>query len=270
MGQTPPTTPFPAKEASDLLIKHWQDGTTFKGLPTRLKPLTIAQGFEIQEHVLRLTSSPLWGWKIAATSLAGQKHINVDRPLAGRILKERVTPYGEKVSLGANRMTVAELEFAFRVGRDIVPRSSGQWQVDEVMDMVDGLFLGSEMPDSRYEDFTSVGAASLLADNACGDRYVLGPEVKDWRARDLVSHVVKGWLGGREGEVTEGKGGNVLGDPKVAMTWIANELGNFGVTIRKGEYVTTGTCIVPITVRPGDKVIGDYADLGRLEIEFVE
>ena len=28
----------------------------------------------------------LFGWKIAATSEAGQKHINVDGPMAGRIL----------------------------------------------------------------------------------------------------------------------------------------------------------------------------------------
>ena len=63
---------------------------------------------------------PIWGWKIAATSEHGQKHINVDRPLAGRILAERVTSYGDAVHLGANRMRVAELEFAFRIGQDIV------------------------------------------------------------------------------------------------------------------------------------------------------
>lgn len=270
MGDSSTPNSFPAKEASDLLIKHWQDGTTLKELPTHLNPQTIAEGFEIQSHVERLTSSPLWGWKIAATSAAGQKHINIDRPLAGRVLKERVTPYGEKVSLGPNRMTVAELELAFRVGQDIKPRPSGEWQIDEVMDMVDGLFLGSEIPDSRFEDFTNVGAAALLADNACGDRYVLGPEVKDWRGRDLVPHVVKGWVVGREAEVAEGKGGNVLGDPRIAMTWIANELGSFGITLKQGEFVTTGTCVFPLTVRPGDKVIGDYGDLGSLEVEFEE
>lgn len=259
---------FPAKEASDLLIEHWENGTTLTQLPAHLNPQTIAQGFEIQSHVERLTSSPLWGWKIAATSAAGQKHINVDRPLAGRVLKERITPYGEKVPLGPNRMSVAELEFAFRVGQDIKPRAGGEWQTEEVMSMVDGLFLGSEIPDSRFEDFTGVGAAALLADNACGDRYVLGPEVKDWRERDLVPHVVKGWIVGREAEVSEGKGGNVLGDPKIAMTWIANELSNFGITLKKGEFVTTGTCVFPLTVKPGDKVIGDYGDMGQLEIEF--
>lgn len=266
--------PARAKDASDVLIDHWQNGSTLSELPVHLRPATIAQGYEIQSHVERLTDSPLWGWKIAATSHYGQTHINVDRPLAGRILLERVTPYGHKVILGSNRMGVAELEFAFRLGRDIEPRMHGIWETHEIMDAVDGLFLGSEMPDSRYEDFCSVGAAQLIADNACADLYMLGPEVKgDWRSIDLPAHKVKGWIegqGGQEsqGPVSEGKGENALGDPRIAMTWIANELGQHGVTLKKGEFVTTGTCISPLQVKPGDTAMLDYGNFGSMRIEF--
>lgn len=261
--------PKRAREASDTLVNHWQKGTTLSGLPSELRPTTISQGYEIQSHVERLSKSPLWGWKIAATSIHGQIHINVDRPLAGRILVERVTPYGEKVRLASNRMGVAELEFAFRVGKDIEPRPNGLYERNEVIDSVDGLFLGSEIPDSRYEDFVSVGAAQLIADNACADLYVLGPEVKgDWKSMDLSVHKVSGWLKGHEDKVFEGKGGNALGDPWIAMTWIANELSKYGVTLKKGEFVTTGTCIVPLAVKPGDCAILDYGDFGRMTIDF--
>lgn len=268
MGDTNTSDHSTAKKASDILIGHWQNGTTLAELPSNLRPTSIAQGYEIQSHIKRVTTSPLWGWKIAATSIHGQKHINVDRPLAGHILAERVTPYGEKVPLGSNRMKVAELEFAFRVGKDIEPRALGVWDMDEVMDAVDGLFLGSEIPDSRYEDFVTVGAAQLIADNACADRYVLGPEVKDWKGKDLIEHKVRGWIEGT-GEMREGKGGMVLGDPRIAMTWIANELGKYGMTLRKGEFVTTGTCVFPLSVKPGDRLIGDYGEFGKLEIDFV-
>ena len=86
-----------SNEASDLLIDHWQKGTTIPLLPESLRPTDNAAGYEIQQHVLRLTKQPLFGWKIAATSAAGQNHINVSRPLAGRILQERVTKLGEPV-----------------------------------------------------------------------------------------------------------------------------------------------------------------------------
>jgi len=144
-------------------------------------------------------------------------------------------------------MRVAELEFAFRIGQDIEPRPVWTWEMDEVMELVDGLFLGCEIPDSRYDDFVPVGAAQLIADNACADRYVLGPEIKDWRDRDLIGHEISGWIEGSS-VVNASKGGNVLGDPRIAMTWIVNELSMHGVKLFKGQFVTTGTCIVPLAI----------------------
>jgi 2-keto-4-pentenoate hydratase len=87
-----------AQKASDLMLDHWQKGTTLTALPESLRPSESADGYEIQRHVLRLTNQPLFGWKIAATSAAGQHHINVSQPLAGRILQERVSKLGDPVS----------------------------------------------------------------------------------------------------------------------------------------------------------------------------
>ncbi|KAK3047810.1 hypothetical protein LTR09_010785 [Extremus antarcticus] len=259
----------PTREASDVLIKHWQSGTTLHALPESLRPAETADGYKIQEHILRLTKEPLFGWKIAATSAAGQHHINVNRPLAGRILQERVTKHGNPVPLGPNRMQVAELEFVFRMGKTLAPRPP-PYQTEEVMAAVDGLFLGVEVPDSRYEDFTTVGAAQLIADNACADRFVLGPEVTaDWRNMDLPAHIVKGWKGDGVGKV-EGSGAAVLGDPAIALTWLTNELSGHGMELGAGQFVTTGTCIIPIPVLPGDVVVGDYGDFGSVQLPFTE
>jgi 2-keto-4-pentenoate hydratase len=62
-----------------------------------------------------------------------------------------------------------------------------------------------------------------------------------------------------------GRGGNVLGDPRVALTWLINELSSLGLTLHSGEVVTTGTCIVPPAIAPGDRFTADFATLGRLE-----
>ena len=42
-----------------------------------------------------------------------------------------------------------------------------------------------------------------------------------------------------------GTGANVLGDPRVALTWLVNELAAHGMGLQVGEVVTTGTCIIP-------------------------
>jgi 2-keto-4-pentenoate hydratase len=210
------------------------------------------------------TRAPLFGWKIAATSEAGQKHINVDGPLAGRLLAERVIVDGGNCPLGNNLMKVAEMEFAFRMARDLPPRAQPYGR-DEVMAAVGSLHPAIELPDSRFHDFTSVGAAQLIADNACAHRFVLGAAASAaWRDIDLSRHAVRAIANGAP--AGEGSGANVLGDPRLALTWLANEISRHGMTLRTGEVVTTGTCVRPVPIAAGDRISGDFGVLGLVAV----
>lgn len=254
--------------ASSILLRHWHEGSVLEALPERQRPGSRADGYAIQAKLEALSAQPLWGWKIAATSAAGQQHIGVDRPLAGRLLAEMVHADGTTLRLGANRMRVAEAEFAFRMGRSLPPRAT-PYVIEEVVEAVAALHLAIEVPDSRYADFVSVGAAQLIADNACAHQFVLGPEAPAmWRDLDLAAHRVIGRVEGRLERV--GIGANVLGDPRIALTWLANELSRHGETLAMGQVVTTGTCLVPLDVTPGDHVTADYGVLGRISVRFAE
>lgn len=252
--------------ASDLLVRHWQEGTTLSLLPEPLRPATRAEGYAIQSWLERRSAQPLFGWKIAATSTAGQQHIGVDGPLAGRLLTEMVFADGAAMPLGANRMRVAEAEFAFRIGRALPPRPA-PYTTAEVLAAVTALHVAIEVPDSRFTDYAKVGPAQLIADNACGCRFVLGPEAPAaWREADFASHRVVGVVAGRLER--DGCGANVLGDPRVALTWLANELSRHGVTLAAGQVVTTGTCLVPLPISAGDAVLADFGALGRVAAQF--
>jgi 2-keto-4-pentenoate hydratase len=120
------------KQAAELLRRHRKDGTRLRQLPPDLRPATRAEGYAIQAHWLAPGALPLFGWKIAATSAAGQRHINVDGPLAGRLLAETVLPDGATVSLATSLMRAVEVELAFRLGADLPPRTRPH-QVDDVM-----------------------------------------------------------------------------------------------------------------------------------------
>lgn len=249
-----------------MLWRHWQDGTVLSALPADLRPSSRAAGYDVQAFFEGQSQRPRAGWKIAATSTAGQKHINVSGPLAGRLLAEKIVDDGATVSIDGNRMRVCEPEFGFRFAEDIAPRSE-PFTVDEVMEKVADLHLTLEIPDSRYEDFTAVGEASLIADNACARDLVVGPAVDaDWRAIDLASHEVQAGVEGKYDR--EGSGANVLGDPRVALTWLVNEVTGLGIDIRRGELVTTGTCMVPLEIEPGDNVFADYGALGSIGVRI--
>ena len=263
-----------AQAASDLLVRHWRNGTRLAALPADLRPATRAEGYAIQARLERRSAGPLFGWKIAATSAGGQAHIGVDGPLAGRLLAERVRDSGAELALGANQMKVAEPEFAFRMARDLPPRAA-PYEVDTVLDAVDTLHPAIELPDSRFEAFETAGAPQLIADDACAHQFVLGPATgASWRSLDLAQHRVVGSVvgsgagSGAGGVEREGTGANVLGDPRLALTWLVNELSGLGIPLQAGQVVTTGTCVVPLPIAPGDAVLADLGILGRAEVRI--
>lgn len=257
-------TDLHAQDAADLLWDYWQQGWRLVELPATIRPSTRADGYAVQATLERRSAFPLFGWKIAATSVAGQRHINVDGPLAGRLLRERAFESGSTVPFGQNHMRVAEGEFAFRLAADLPPRGDVPYGVDEVLNAVGSLHPAIEVPDSRYEDFTIVGAPQLIADDACAHYFVLGAATTyDWRQVDLAAHAVSGSVAGKFDH--DGVGANVLGDPRVALAWLVNELSALGVPVRKGQVITTGTCIVPLPIDPGDRVRVDFGRLGAVE-----
>lgn len=261
---------FDLKSASDTLWECWRAGGVIDGLIAPMWPADRAEGYAIQALIMAHTAKPLFGWKIAATSGAGQKHINVDGPLAGRILAERLVAKGSEVKLGSNRMRVAEAEFAFKMAADLPPRAT-EYSQAEVLAAVDTLHPSIEIPDSRYADFTKVGAPQLIADDACAHLFMKGPAVTaDWRSMDLAAHKVVGTISGRRGrsEKHDGTGANVLGGPLIALTWLTNELSRIGVGLKAGEVVTTGTCVAPLPLHEGDIFIADFGALGRVSLSF--
>jgi 2-keto-4-pentenoate hydratase len=251
--------------ASRTLRAHWRGGTKLGSLDPSQRPRDRIDGYAIQAEIERSSAARLFGWKIAATSEAGQKHINVAGPMAGRILAETVIADGGTASMAGNNMRVAEPEFAFRMRADLPPRLS-PYTVNEVLDAVDTLHPAIEIPDSRFADFVTAGEAQIIADNACAHLFVLGaPTGTNWRALDLVEEKPDITLHGKQ---YLGHGRNVLGDPRVALTWLANELRQLGLTLRAGEVVTTGTCHPPLPIQSGDRLAVDFAKLGKVSVAF--
>jgi 2-keto-4-pentenoate hydratase len=251
--------------ASRTLHDHWRAGTKLANLEASLRPADRAEGYAIQAAIENYSTANLFGWKIAATSEAGQKHINVEGPMAGRILTDTVIPDGGTASMAGNEMRVGEPEFAFRMAKDLPPRSSA-YTVQQVLDAVDTLHPAIEIPDSRFADFVSAGAAQIIADNACAHLFVLGaPTTANWRALDLVEEKPVITLRDRQ---FIGHGKNVLGDPRIALAWLVNELRELGVTLKAGQIVTTGTCHPPLPIQSGDLFAVDFGLIGKVSVGF--
>jgi 2-keto-4-pentenoate hydratase len=251
--------------AAELLWRTRRAESRIDALPTEIRPKSLAEGYAIQEAMLDIIGQPAVGWKIAATSPAGQKHIGVTEPLAGRLFRDFVFPDGARRPIARNHMRVAEAEFAFKMARDLPPRGK-DYDQSEVIDAVAAMHLAIEVPDARYDVFDTIGAPSICADCAFHAWFVLGPEVADWRGLDLSKQPVRAWK--QDTVVAEGSGANALGDPRIALTWLANHLNKRGLQLKAGEIITTGTCVKPVDVVAGDTVVMDYFALGKMSAGF--
>src|SRR6201995_1145054 len=130
--------------AAKVLHDDWHAGTKLAALEGAIRPRARAEGYAVQAQLEKTSREKLFGWKIAATSEAGQKHINVAGPLAGRIFTDKVIPDGGTASMKGNEMRVGEAEFAFRFARDVPPRTN-PYSIQEVLGAVGTLHPAIEI-----------------------------------------------------------------------------------------------------------------------------
>lgn len=236
-------------------------------LPAALRPVNKRDAYAIQAGILQFSKAPLFGWKIAATSPAGQAHLGLNEPIAGRLLAEGILRSGAECSLEANMMRCAESEFAFRFSQSLNPRCQ-PFSIAEVLECVEDLLPAIEVPDTRYSRLEVVGAEQLIADNACDNILVLGdPAPSFWRELDLNAHDVISFF--NDDRKYYGTGANVMGDPLRALQWLVNELSDQGIAIEAGQIVTTGACVPPQTIAPGDHIVTNFGSLGEVSVRII-
>ncbi len=169
------------------------------------------------------------------------------------------------IEAGRFFMRVVEAEFAFRMAIDLPPASADRSN-EEVAAAVEGVLPGIEIVDSRFDDWTTIGALSLIADNACHAAWVKGALERDWRGLDLASHTVRLTVNGNLHR--EGSGRAVLGHPLNALTWLANQLSSQGRGLKAGQYVTTGVTMEVYMGQRGDRITADFGPLGEVNLVF--
>jgi len=211
------------------------------------------------------------GYKVACTNVTAQRQLSVDAPFAGRLLSAFFFESPARVDAAKFFMRVVEAEFAFEMARDLPPTAAPRSR-DEIAAAVKGVIPGIEIVDSRFDDWLTIGAPSLIADNACNAAWVKGKPVKgglltDWQGIDLAAQAVRVMVNGKLAR--EGSGSNVLGHPLNALEWLVNNLSARGLGLEAGQYVTTGVTTVVYMAERGDHITADFGPVGSVDLDFV-
>jgi 2-keto-4-pentenoate hydratase len=256
--------------SSELLAQARITHKRLRELPAPVRPKTPAEAYVVQDglidQLLAHYGGSVIGYKVACTNVTAQRQLNVDAPFCGRLLSAFFFDSPARVDASKFFMRVVEAEFAFEMARDLPPAPTPRSR-DEIAAAVKGVIPGIEIVDSRFDEWTTIGAPSLIADNACNAAWIKGALVSDWQDLDLAAQTVRVTVNGKV--LREGRGSNVLGHPLNALEWLVNSLSARGLGLKAGQYVTTGVTTEVYMAERGDRITADFGPVGSVDLEFV-
>lgn len=226
----------------------------------------IATAYAVQQHnVARRVAehgARVCGRKIGLTSVAVQQQLGVDQPDFGALYADRCSGSGETIPFGALMQARAEAEVALVLADDL---DLGTHTVSDVISAVAYAVPSLEIVGSRIADW-KIGLGDTIADNASGDRFVLGVRPVSLADIDLAAIEMSMTIDGEV--VSAGRGSNCMGNPLFAARWLADALSAAGTPLRAGDVVLTGALGPMYTLSPGDSVSADLGELGSVSVQI--
>jgi 2-keto-4-pentenoate hydratase len=252
------------KEAQEL-YRAEREKLTLRPLTEKYPKIEQQEAYRIQLawiEMKKADGAKVAGKKIGLTSKAMQKMLSVDQPDYGLILDTMVLQDAATFSVGDLIQPKIEPEIAFILDRNLAGPGVTPIQVLAATRFV---VPALEIIDSRIEGW-KIKLCDTIADNASSARVVLGgsPKRVDQLDLKLVGMVLE-----KNGEIIQtGAGAAVLGHPAAAVAWLANAVGQFGVSLEAGEIIMPGALCAAADVKAGDLIQASFDGLGSVSVRF--
>lgn len=277
-GPTPPSGAVPCPRASALsadevgevvaIIYRGRSERHSETLPERLQTRNWGSVLAVAQALEERATGQRAGWKIGAAAEEIRRAEGVPSPSPGRIYRHTVfdSPAELPSKLFINYRN-CECEFAFELAVDFPARDKPYTEADAAAG-VEAMYPALELGDTVFLDWYGASAYfGSCMDNGGGAAFVKGTAVSDWASMDLPNAAMDVYLNGYY--VKSGKGRAAMGHPLTSLTWMLNWLRERGRSAEAGEFVSTGTCTGHLFALPGDTVLADFGDLGRVEAKFL-
>lgn len=253
-------------EVSRVLQVAERDRVAVPPLVETYPAMDVVDSYEVQLRTIRArlaAGATVVGHKVGLSSLAMQQMMGVDEPDYGHLLSDMVL--AEDVPVRADRYLLprVEVEVGFILGDDLPGEGC---TVQDVLRCTEFVAPAIELIDSRIADWR-IGIVDTIADNASSAGLLLGQARV--RPADLDLQAVDAVLTINGEKVAEGRSDAVLGDPAIAVAWLARTVARFGVRLEAGHVVLPGSCTRAYDVRAGDSVSASFTGLGTVSATFV-
>ena len=253
------------EQAADLLATAEASRIAVPPLVQTFPHIDVVDSYEIQLLNIRqrlAAGATVYGHKVGLSSKAMQEMMGVTEPDYGHLLSDMVLTEDEPVQASRFLIPRVEVEVGFVLGDDLPGEGC---TVEDVLRCTDFVAPAIELIDSRIADW-KIGLFDTIADNASSCGVALGKERVKPDELDLRG--IEATLEINGSEVATGRSDAVLGDPAIAVAWLANKVASFGVRLEAGHVVLPGSCTRAYDVKPGDDVVARFSGLGSVSLSF--
>jgi 2-keto-4-pentenoate hydratase len=255
------------KDVADRLFHAAESGQAIAPVRDLLPEGDVAAAYRVQETNTRRALAAgrrLVGRKIGLTAKVVQQQLGVDEPDFGMLFADMALADGEEVTKGRLIQPKVEAEVAFVLGRDL---TTEQPTIADVIRAVEFCVPAIEIVDSRVADW-KIKIVDTVADNASAGLFTLGCEPKPLRKLDL-RHC--GMVMESKGEpICVGAGAACMGNPLVAVLWLARTMARVGRPLKEGDVVMSGSLGPMTPVAWGDVVEARISGLGSVRAAFAK
>ena len=253
------------REAADALAAAERDRSPIPPLRETWPDLDVVDAYEIQLlNIRRRLGSGVTvnGHKVGLSSRAMQEMMGVDEPDYGHLLSDMEVLSDRPVPAGRYCYPRVEVEVGFILGEDLPGEGCTE---QDVIGATEAVAPAIELIDSRIADW-DIRIGDTIADNASSAGYILGPDRV--KPTDIDLKTIEARLLRNGDQVAEGRSDAVLGDPVVAVAWLARKVASFGVTLLAGNVILPGSVHRAIDVRAGDDFEAVFDGLGSVCLSF--
>lgn len=253
------------QQLGDTLYSALTNRQTIAPLTDSHPDITIEDAYQISLRLLqnRLDSGEkVIGKKIGVTSKAVMDMLDVRQPDFG-FMTDAMRYDGEMPISKTLIQPRAEGELAFLLKKDL---SGPGISNADVLAATEAVMPCFEVVDSRIDDW-KIKIQDTVADNAsCGLFTVNEAAALDPRKIDLSTC---GMVVTKNGKViSTGAGAAAMGSPVNCVAWLANTLGQFGITLNAGDIILSGSLVPLEPVAAGDVMTVRVGGIGECTVNF--
>ena len=253
-------------EVADLLRVAEDTRVAVPPVVTTHPHIDVVDAYEIQLRNIRrrlASGARIVGHKVGLSSLAMQQMMGVNESDYGHLLDDMVLSEDTPVDASRYLIPRVEVEVGFVLGDDLPGEGC---TVEDVLRATEYVTPAIELIDSRIADW-KIGIYDTIADNASSAGLVLGRERRKPDELDLTA--IDATLTRNGEQVATGRSDAVLGNPALAVAWLAQKVASFGVRLEAGHVVLPGSCTRAYDVKAGDAVVATFEGLGTVSVSFV-